>query len=62
MKQHVLNWDKINGGPVTLKEYNRLDAMDSNAFWRLDQGHIQNVLEEAIDIIETLEKTDEEAK
>jgi len=50
------NWDKINEGTVSLEEYKRLDAKDSNAFWRLDSGHIQNVLEEAIDRIEVLEK------
>ena len=51
-----MNWDKINEGTVSLEDYKRLDAKDSNAFWRLDQGHIQNVLEEAIEKIEVLEK------
>ena len=52
-----MNWDKINEGPISLEDYKRLDAKDSNAFWRLDHGHIQNVLEEAIEKIEVLEKS-----
>jgi len=53
----IMNWDKINEGSVSLEDYKRLDAKDSNAFWRLDHGHIQNVLEEAIEKIEVLEKS-----
>jgi len=55
-----MNWDKINEGTVSLEDYKRLDAKDSNAFWRLDHGHIQNVLEEAIEKIEALENAKNE--
>jgi hypothetical protein len=40
-------------GP-SLAEYRRLDAEDDNTFWRLESGHHQNLLEEAIDQIDAL--------
>jgi len=35
----------------TLKEYMEQDADDSNAFWRLESGDRQNLLDEAIEEI-----------
>ena len=49
-------FDKINTGEVSLKDYIDLDKKDPNAFWKLDGGHVLNILEEAIERIAELEK------
>lgn len=51
-----INWQKVNQGTLTLEDFKRLDALDANAFWRIDAGHILNILEEAIEKINILEK------
>lgn len=39
---------------MNLDEYIRQSETDSNLFWRLDSGEIQNLLDEAIELIEAL--------
>ena len=44
------DWTAINAGPTpTLDEYRALEKADPNAFWRLDCGHHQNLLDAALD-------------
>lgn len=43
----------INAGPtMPLSDYIEMEKADSNLFWRLDSGHHQNLLDEAIELIE----------
>ena len=39
---------------MNLDEYIRQSEADSNLFWRLDSGQIQNLLDEAIELVEAL--------
>ena len=39
---------------MNLDEYIRQSETDSNLFWRLDSGEVQNLLDEAIELIEAL--------
>ena len=39
---------------MNLDEYVRQSETDSNLFWRLDSGQVQNLLDEAIELIEAL--------
>ena len=39
---------------MNLDEYVRQSETDSNLFWRLDSGEVQNLLYEAIELIEAL--------
>ena len=39
---------------MNLDEYIRQSETDSNLFWRLDSGQVQNMLYESIDLIEAL--------
>ena len=39
---------------MNLDEYIRQSETDSNLFWRLDSGQVQNLLDEAIELIEGL--------
>ena len=39
---------------MNLDEYVRQSETDSNLFWRLDSGEVQNLLDEAIELIEAL--------
>ena len=39
---------------MNLDEYIRQSETDSNMFWRLDSGEVQNILDEAIELIEAL--------
>ena len=49
------DWDAINAGPTpSLDEYAALEKADPNAFWRLDSGHHQNLLDEALAEVERL--------
>lgn len=47
--------DRIEAGEhsPTLEEYVRWDRYDSNLFWRLSSGDIQNLLDTAIERLET---------
>lgn len=49
------DWDAINAGPTpSLDEYAALEKADPNAFWRLDCGHHQNLLDAALAEVERL--------
>lgn len=51
----MTDWGAINAGPTpSLDEYRALEKTDSNAFWRLDSGHHQNLLDAALEEIERL--------
>ena len=39
---------------MNLDEYIRQSETDSNLFWRLDSGQVQNLLDEAIELVEAL--------
>lgn len=40
---------------LTLEEFREIEAYDRNAFWRLDTGNHQNLLEEAVESIDNLQ-------
>lgn len=44
-------WDDMALTP-SLAEYRKMEEKDSNLFWRLDCGHHQNLLDEAIDLLD----------
>jgi hypothetical protein len=46
----TIDYDRINKSDTTmgLDAYIELEKFDRNAFWRLDSGHHQNLLDEAI--------------
>ncbi len=47
------DWQAINAGPTpSLDEYAALEKADPNAFWRLDSGHHQNLLDAALAEVE----------
>lgn len=49
------DWQAINAGPTpSLDEYAALEKADPNAFWRLDSGHHQNLLDAALAEVERL--------
>lgn len=50
---HNMHADRTEPTP-SLAEYRHLDAEDGNAFWRLQSGDHQNLLEEAIEEIDRL--------
>ena len=47
---------------MTLDEYIKGSKEDSNFFWRLHPGDMQNLLDEAVEVIEELEKRLEESE
>ena len=47
-------WRPPVRGVMNLDEYIRQSETDGNLFWRLDSGDIQNLLDEAIELIEAL--------
>lgn len=46
----------IDTDGVSLQEYRRYSSYDDNLVWRLDPGHVVNLLEEAMDEHHTMEE------
>lgn len=44
----------IQPGTVTLEQYRAMEEYDSNVFWRLEGGHLQNLLDAALEAIDAL--------
>jgi hypothetical protein len=58
-----IDWSAINAGATpTLAEYAALEEADHNAFWRLDSGHHQNLLDAALAEVKRLRDENETAR
>jgi hypothetical protein len=50
-----LNGVECCGEMVTLRDYRKWSAYDSNLVWRLSSGTIASLLDDAIDVLDQLE-------
>ena len=48
-------------GTVSLEQFRAMEEYDGNVFWRLDSGHIQNLLDAALEHNDVLARALEEA-